>query len=381
LRPVIHHAPDPDRNVAADLAALDVSRETVGPFVAGGQVPAAELVEEVAAEPLPRLSPAQIAKLEALTAQWTRDTRIGGPGPDDTLLYAAPALPPVPPARRPEEPTVVADLPAAETAPSPMAERRRAAQRHLAEHAARVEEVVRPARVSDWTSRHDPRSLEYAARSVLSRPVPLQDFLLPVGPVLDQGTTPPLSAREASACVGMAAAAAANILTRRAAGVLAPAPLMEEAARDAYALAQDRDHVSGNAYAGTSVLAGMKAGQELGWWGTYLWALGGTRDIAQVLLQLRCAVVLGIPWTTGMEEPDSAGVIRPEGAPAGGHALAAVGLKRTVAGRPGPYFVLQQSRGVSEGVGGLVYLHHSHLARLLAGRGEAAVPLPEQVRP
>jgi hypothetical protein len=93
------------------------------------------------------------------------------------------------------------------------------------------------------------------------------------------------------------------------------------------------------------------------------------------------AVVLGLPWDAGLEEPDAAGVIRPGGASAGGHALAAVGLRTAVAGRPGPYFVLQQSRGVTEGQGGLVYLHHSHLSRLLAGRGEAGVPLARQVRP
>jgi hypothetical protein len=52
-----------------------------------------------------------------------------------------------------------------------------------------------------------------------------------------------------------------------------------------------------------------------------------------------------------------------------------VGLRITVAGRPGPWFELQQSRGLAEGVAGRVYIHHRHLAQLLAGLGEAGVPL------
>jgi hypothetical protein len=131
-----------------------------------------------------------------------------------------------------------------------------------------------------------------------------------------------------------------------------------------------------DAVPGTSVLAGMKAGREAGWWDTYLWALGGTQDVAQVLLQLRLAVVIGVPWDSTLEEPDADGVIAPGGTPAGGHSLAVVGLQRTVAGRPGPFFILQQSRGTSEGQGGLVFIHHRHLALLLGQTGEAAVPLP-----
>jgi hypothetical protein len=207
--------------------------------------------------------------------------------------------------------------------------------------------------------------------------------LLDGGPILDQGTTPPLSVRDASACVGMGCAAAANVLARRANMPIAGVPdgyLREDGARRLYARAQDLDHVHGHDYAGTSVLAGMKAGQEAGLWAGYLWALGGTKDIAQVLLQLRLAVVVGVPWSTSLEEPDRNGIIRPGGADAGGHALAVVGLRLgLIGGSAGPWFILQQSRGPAEGMGGRVYLHHSHLARLLAGVGEAAVPLPAEL--
>jgi hypothetical protein len=127
-----------------------------------------------------------VARLEALTALWERQVRLEGP-PDATMLYAAPRLPPVPPSR-----------PAPGPAPAPV-----------------DREPVPGQRVSDWASRHDPRSLEFAVRRKLAGRVPIADVLLEHGPILDQGTAPPLTLEEASACVGMAAVAAANVLEVR----------------------------------------------------------------------------------------------------------------------------------------------------------------------
>lgn len=345
-------------------------------------------------EPAPPLSRAQVLKLEALTARWTREVRVTA-SPDDTLLYASSAMPPPPPVTRPRL-ELVADV----APPIPDEETVRERSEELLE-----EETPSPApapgpgldqepatarrRVSDWVSEHDPRSLAYAVRQRLGRAVPLQDVSLVAGPVLDQGTAPPLSVRDASACVGMALTAAANVLELRPRvgpreGTLPNRLRYEDDARELYELAQRRDHVHGTDYAGTSVLGGLKAGRELGLWDEFLWALGGTRDIAQVLLQLRVAVVVGVPWDSSLETPDAAGVITPGGTPAGGHALAVVGLRQFLPGRdglpltarPGPWFELQQSRGPAEGLGGRVFIHHRHLAQLLAGVGEAGVPLP-----
>lgn len=378
---VVHHAPDPALNVAADLEDLEdlPPRTLVVPGVLDEAAEAAAKTEwrarfDVSRETSdpPPLSPARVAKLEALTAQWMREVRVGGPGPDDTLLWPSSSMPPVPPARP------VPQLEVAPPMPDPVAESTTPPAAALSPASSAA-----PARVSDWASRHDPRSLAYAAQARLSRPVPVQDYQLELGPVLDQGTTPPLSLHDASACVGMAVVAAANALARSVGvgihppTVAGPTLLGLEDARRVYARAQELDALSGEAYAGTSVLAGMKAGQEAGWWDTYLWAIRGTRDIAQALLQLHAPVVIGIPWMTGLEDPDAAGVIRPTGRPAGGHALAVVGLRRAVpGGLPGPHFILQQSRGPAEGLGGLVLIHHTHLGQLLAGVGEAAVPLP-----
>lgn len=328
-----------------------------------GLCPVCAADEEEAPPPLSRL---QVAKLEALTALWERQVRQEVPA-DATLVYGSPTLPPVPPSR-----AALTPAPApAEGGPDPVAE----------PGPAPAAAVTVERRVSGWRSRHDPASLDYAVRALLHVPVPLQDRILETGPILDQGTVPPLDLRTASACTGMATVAAANVLELATAPPYAkPADvafLTADDARSVYFRAQDLDAVSGHDYAGTSVLAAMKAGQEAGWWDTYLWALGGTRDVAQVILQLGVAVVVGLPWGPSLDAPDAAGVIAPTELDGSGHALAVVGIKRrAVDGRPGPWFVLQQSRGAGEGLAGRVYLHHAHLAGLLAGVGEAAVPLP-----
>lgn len=388
---VLEAVQDVDRT--EELAGLPVPQAVVSRETTPEESPAA-----VEAPAPPALRKDQVARLEALTSLWERQVRLEGP-PDATLLYAAPR-PPVPPSRASAavpvdpEPAWVPVDPGPPPTPDPTEVQERSAELLEEEaHGGHPEPAPAPVpgppapdgpskRVSDWSSRHDPASLEYAVRDRLGSPVPLQDLVLEHGPILDQGTVPPLSVHDASACVGMAVVAAANVLDatsrpptdRQAAGTF----LHEADARAIYRRAQDLDAVSGADYAGTSVLAGMKAGQEAGWWDGYLWALKGTRDIAQALLQLRSPVVIGIPWSEDLEAPDAAGVIRPGGRPAGGHALAVIGLRLQLPGGhgAGPWFVLQQSRGPAEGVGGLVHVHHADLAQLLAGVGEAAVPLP-----
>jgi hypothetical protein len=370
--PVGVHRPLP---VAPDTVADILDRGPMAPYVAGGQVPA-DVSRETSAPPLRK---DQIARLEALTAVWERRTRLEGPA-DATLLYSAPKPPPPPVRARLESPDPTEPV---TTPPAPdEAEVAAVSAELLAEHEppapvpSRVPGVdPGPAsgRVSDWSSRHDPASLEYGVRERLGRAVPVQDVTLDAGRILDQGTAPPLSVHDAAACVGMACTTAANALAIRAGDLLA-GTRDEQDARELYRAAQERDRLHGEDYAGTSVLAGMLAGRDAGLWDGFLWALRGTRDIAQVLIQLRLPVVVGIPWSAGLENPGPAGVIAPGGSPLGGHALAVVGLRLVHGGRPGPWFELQQSRGPAEGQRGRVFLHHKHLAQLLAGVGEAAVP-------
>lgn len=314
-------------------------------------------------EPPPALRQSQIDLLEELTARWVKQARIAGAGPDATMFYTAPPPPPPPP-REPagDVPAGAVESPTGPAGVTP----------------APAVPAGPPRVIRDWASRHDPRSREFDVRSRLRAQVPLQSFVRETGPVLDQGSVPPLSLRDASGCVGMACAAAANVLALAGASAYArPADVALLGKGDALALydrAQELDQISGKAYPGTSVLAGMLAGREAGLWPGFLWAFG-LRDIAQALLQVG-PVVIGVPWDEGLESPGPDGVAAPGGQSLGGHALALVGLRMAVAGRPGPFFVAQQSRGPAEGDGGRIYLHHKALAGLLAGVGEAAIPIP-----
>ncbi len=386
----VHRAPAPAPETPAEVLerAPDVSRETSAKDAESAAWGALSTPDPAPVHlepdpgPAPPLRREQILRLEALTAVWERQVRLEGPA-DATLVYSAPKPPP--PAARPR----LAAVPDAPGVPSPSSDPAVVAEADARELAAEAAEdrpaptpspVPRPgsARVSDWSSRHDPRSLDYGVRERLGRAVPLQDVSLFTGaPVLDQGTTPPLTVADASACVGMTMATLANVLAAKVGRSTFGRPLLDEGdALTLYRRAQDLDHVTGNT-AGTSVLAGLKAGQEAGLWDGYLWALGGTRDIAQVLLQLGLAVAVGVPWSEALENPDAVGIAAPGGADLGGHALAVVGLRMAHAGRPGPWFELQQSRGPSEGRNGRIFLHHRHLAQLLAGIGEAGVAVRE----
>jgi hypothetical protein len=229
-------------------------------------------------------------------------------------------------------------------------------------------------RVMAWASRHDPRSLEFLVRDRLAHAVPVQDISRPHGPILDQGTVPPLNVHDGSSCTGHMAANLANMLTVAGVkgGPLARMMTHEDAV-DLYDVAQRLDEWPGESYPGTSVLAAMKAGQRMGWWDSYLWAKG-VRDIAQAILQVG-GVGVGIPWREGMAEPGPSGILSCTGGQVGGHAIALFALSRTVAGRPGPWFGGLQSYGEAVGDHGVVWFHHADLAALLAGVGEAAVPL------
>lgn len=227
-----------------------------------------------------------------------------------------------------------------------------------------------PRRVLDWAGRHDERSRGYGVRGRLAGPAPLVDRIWAHGPILDQGTTPPLSLHDASGCTGHAGVAAANVL---AITEDRPADLDHEDAMRLYELAQDLDEWPGDTYPGTSVLALMKAGVESGYWGSYLWAFG-TRDLAQGLLQ-RGPAVIGIPWLAGMETPGPDGIVTVSGDQLGGHALCVSALRMTVAGKAGPWFGALQSRGPDHGDAGVIWIHHKDMATLLHSRGEAAFPV------
>ncbi len=217
----------------------------------------------------------------------------------------------------------------------------------------------------DWRPNHDPRSRRFAARRVASG-TPLQPVMLPLGPVLDQGTD--------GECAGYASIAARNVLTLQAGG----GDLYDGGqASKLFDLAQVLDEIPGENYPGTSITGAMAAGMQMGLWGGYLWDFG-TRDIAQTLLARR-PVVIGIPWAESMYETGPRGVVQVSGeVGAIGHALCLVGLELTGPnGEPGVHFAWQNSWGYGYGDEGIGWIAHRTLATLLAQHGEAAVPTLE----
>lgn len=200
----------------------------------------------------------------------------------------------------------------------------------------------------------DERSRAFPVRALIEATRP-RSFTWRPGPVvLDQG-------RE-GACVGFSIA-----------HELAARPSVIEGVTSATALALYRraqriDEWPGEAYDGTSVLAGMKAAVEAGFFEGYRWAFGEA-DLA-LAVGYKGPAVLGIPWYEGMFDPDDDGYLRPTGAVAGGHAILCHGIdvKRD-------RYKVHNSWGAGWGIGGDAFISREDMRVLLAQQGEAAIPV------
>lgn len=213
-------------------------------------------------------------------------------------------------------------------------------------------------RTFDWLSRHDERSRDHAIREAV-RPVPrtYAKWWTP-GPLLNQGAE--------GACVGMGCSAEAAASPQRLRGV-----------DFAYAMgwynrAKQIDGQPGEAYSGTSVLAGMKVGVERGLWDGYKWAFG-IRDVVQGLLQLG-PVVIGIDWYDSMYETKPDGEVVVGGNLVGGHCILLTGYSPSYA-RLGETIRWRNSWGPSYGKAGNGYIKAGLLSELLEANGEAAIPV------
>lgn len=89
---------------------------------------------------------------------------------------------------------------------------------------------------------------------------------------------------------------------------------------DIYHRARQLDEWEGESYEGTSVLAGMKAATEKGFYTEYRWAFG-LEDVVRSL-GYKGPVVLGVNWYSGMFSSDDRGIHPRERRP-GGRALSA----------------------------------------------------------
>jgi hypothetical protein len=131
-----------------------------------------------------------------------------------------------------------------------------------------------------------------------------------------------------------------------------------------YHEAQLVDEWPGEEYDGTSVRAGAKVLQKLGYIGAYTWAWDVETVIRHVLT--RGPVVVGTNWYLSMFRPDSSGYIQIGGSLVGGHAYCITGYTRR-----NRAFRLINSWGYGWGQSGRAWIEEEDLARLISEDGEA----------
>ena len=215
----------------------------------------------------------------------------------------------------------------------------------------------------------DERSRSYPVRTLLGAAQP-RSYTWPLDIVLDQGSE--------GACVGFAVAHELR-------AVPAKVPVLDNAdARKLYHRAQQIDEWPGGAYAGaspfyegTSVLAGIKAAQELGHLSEYRWAFN-VDELATAVSRTGPAII-GINWHWDMYTPvrrdewpvpHSPFWIRPTGPIVGGHAILVRGFNVRA-----DAFCLHNSWGRGWGANGLAWISRTDLGNLLAANGEACIPV------
>lgn len=119
-------------------------------------------------------------------------------------------------------------------------------------------------------------------------------------------------------------------------------------------------------YEGTSVLYGIKAAADLGYYTEYRWATSEP-EMARGVGYLGPAII-GVDWYEGMFEPDSTGFIHPTGDKMGGHCCLAIGINV----REGHY-TIRNSWGPDWGTGGDAKISRADMAKLLGDNGECAI--------
>jgi hypothetical protein len=241
--------------------------------------------------------------------------------------------------------------------------------------------TTRDGRTFDWSARFDPRSLNFRAAAGVTK-MPERGRLWTHGAVLDQGAE--------GACVGFGST-----------GAVAAAPSSRPVATDEYARAwyrraQRLDEWQGEAYDGTSVLAGCLVGRERKLWAGFRWAKTPAELAAGILDDSLGPAIVGVQWSEELYEPPASGLLPatvdldPEMGhcvllfgyvPAPGHMtptleqqVEELGLAAAVDQLTEPAFLLLNSWGPSWGVGGRAVAPLSLVRRWVSARGEFALP-------
>ena len=133
-----------------------------------------------------------------------------------------------------------------------------------------------------------------------------------------------------------------------------------------YELAKHLDQWHGTDYEGTSVRAGAKLLQKLGFIDSYAWATN-LQVIIDTILQVG-PVVVGTDWYSNMTDPDHRGYLHPSGIYEGGHAylLTGVNCKQE-------RFRMKQSWGRSWGRNGRAWISFEEFEILLDDAGECCL--------
>ena len=157
--------------------------------------------------------------------------------------------------------------------------------------------------------------------------------------------------------------------------IAAPKQLRNITEADAFKVyrhAQTIDEWPGEAYSGTSVLAGVKAVQHF--WPNYIkeyrWGFS-LRDMIATL-GYHGPIVLGLRWYRSMYKPDSKGILKVTAAQgvAGGHCILARGVdvRREL-------IILRNSWGKNWGLNGDCKIRFSDMEFLLNNGGEQCIPV------
>jgi hypothetical protein len=203
----------------------------------------------------------------------------------------------------------------------------------------------------------DERSRNYPVKALLTdAPKKPRSYTWECEITLDQGASP--------SCVGHAFA---HEMAARPSKYLG---ITSEVAMGLYKTAQTLDEWPGEDYAGTSIIAGVKATMQTypGVYGGYRWGFG--LDDLLMTLSYVGPCVLGINWHADSYFPDTNGLITPTGIQHGRHAILAKGIavKRKL-------IRIQNSWGPGWGKGGDCFISFDAMDQLLRAGGECCVPL------
>jgi hypothetical protein len=214
----------------------------------------------------------------------------------------------------------------------------------------------------DRLEHFDHRSLQYPASDLFATSVvTTKMWTIPESePVIDQGPD--------GACVGFGVT---NEL--RFEPVAIPGLDAKWAKETIYWGAQHADEWPGGSYPGaapqyegTSVLAGVKTAVGLGYYTQYRWAFSED-DLALTIGQIGPAVI-GVPWYSGMFQPNSRGYLNLTGTIQGGHCVLVIGVDVRASN-----YTIYNSWGPTWGDRGRAKLRRQDMRRLLTQGGEACV--------